>query len=88
MGLTLIPPYYAGAAMTYLPYASGDLALRYVAKARPDFIVLEEEMKIELPYLAAWFDNGIPDARARLVYDEGGPGRERIKIYRWVVNPP
>ena len=36
------------------------------------------------PYSAAWFDQGIPDPRAELIYDEGTPAGERIKIYRWL----
>jgi 4-amino-4-deoxy-L-arabinose transferase-like glycosyltransferase len=75
--------YYARANLRFLPYASSELALRYIAKHKPDFIVLQGMDKRELPYLASWFDVGIPDARAVLVHDESSPLREGIKIYRW-----
>jgi len=79
----LIPTYYANGSLMYLPYASSDLALRYIAKEKPDFIVLLEYAKGELPYLAQWFDHGIPDQSAELIYDQGDRQHERVKIYRW-----
>jgi 4-amino-4-deoxy-L-arabinose transferase-like glycosyltransferase len=88
MGVSLVPPYYAGASFKYLPYAKSELAIRYVAKERPSFIILHELDRTEFPYMAQWFDQGIPDSRAQLIYDEGGPGRERIKIYRWLDAGP
>lgn len=84
MGTSLLPAYYAGGDMKYLPYGGSELALRYVALEQPDFIILMERAKTELAYYAQWFDAGIPDPRAQLVYDEGTPPQERIKIYRWV----
>ena len=75
--------YYAGADLLYLPYATSDVALRYVAKRKPDYIVLMGAPKAYLPYTAQWFDVGIPDARARLVYDDSTSAEERLKIYRW-----
>jgi hypothetical protein len=67
----------------YLPFASSDPALRYIAKKKPDFIVLLEDTKLSRPYLAKWFDEGIPDKRAELIYDVGDSHHVRIKIYRW-----
>jgi hypothetical protein len=83
MATSLIPAYYADGSLMYLPYASSDLALRYIAKKKPDFIVLLEYSEREPPYLAQWFEQGIPDQSAELIYDEGDSQHERVKIYRW-----
>jgi 4-amino-4-deoxy-L-arabinose transferase-like glycosyltransferase len=80
--------YYAKASLRFLPYADSNLALRYISKHKPDFIVLEGLGKHDLPYLAQWFDTGIPDKRAVLVHYEGSPLREEIKIYRWNESSP
>jgi hypothetical protein len=86
MDVGLQVAYYAGADLIYLPYADSDLALRYVAKRNPDYIVLIGGAQGGLPYTGKWFSDGIPSPRARLVYDEARPGGERVKIYQW--SPP
>jgi hypothetical protein len=86
MDVGLQVAYYAHADLMYLPYADSDLALRYVAKKSPDYIVIIDGATGGLPYTAAWFSQGIPDKRAVLVYDESAPGGERIKIYRWLAS--
>jgi 4-amino-4-deoxy-L-arabinose transferase-like glycosyltransferase len=83
MDFSLLPAYYAGGSLQFLPYSDGDRALRYIAQQAPAFIVLVEEYRANFPYFADWFDHGIPDRRAELVYDVGRPPQERIKIYRW-----
>ena len=75
--------YYAKTDLTFLPYADSDLALRYIADRRPEFLVLAAGTRAERPYTTRWFDEGIPDARAQLVYDAGNDSDERIRIYRW-----
>lgn len=80
--------YYAGADALYLPYARADLALQYVAKKKPDYIVLHSFGKSDYPYTAQWFDEGIPDKRASLVYSEGAAPGEQIKIFKWVDATP
>ncbi len=84
---SLVPAYYAGGKLMFLPFASSDLALRYISKKNPDFIVVPELSKKSRPYLTQWFDQGIPDHRAELIYDEGDSHHERIKIYRWRTTP-
>jgi 4-amino-4-deoxy-L-arabinose transferase-like glycosyltransferase len=86
MSSSSIPAYYAGGNLMYLPYAPSDLALRYISKKKPDFIVLLELRKPYPPYLAQWFERGIPDQAAKLIYDQSD-GHERAKIYRWVSDP-
>jgi hypothetical protein len=75
--------YYAGADLIYLPYAESAVALRYIEKKKPDYIVLIGGSPGGLPYAAKWFEQGVPDARAIPVYDRGGVASERIKIFRW-----
>jgi len=87
MSTSLIPAYYANGNFMYLPYSSSDTALRYISKKKPDYLVLNEYPRKSLPYLAAWFDAGIPDPRAVMVYDHGEPDHERVKIYHWSDSP-
>jgi 4-amino-4-deoxy-L-arabinose transferase-like glycosyltransferase len=86
MSQSMIPAYYAGGKFMFLPFASSDIALRYISKKKPDLLVLLEYEKKSRPYLAQWFDEGIPDPRAELIYDEGDSHHERIKIYRWTTD--
>jgi 4-amino-4-deoxy-L-arabinose transferase-like glycosyltransferase len=78
--------FYAGADLSLLPFTDADRALQYVARRGPDFVVLGSRSIGQRPYTRRWFDEGIPDGRAALVYDAGEPDGERIKIYRW--SPP
>ena len=50
--------------------------------------MLEQAAKDKLPYTAQWFEGGIPDSRAALVYDEDATGGNRIRIYRWDAGRP
>ena len=59
-----------------------------MAKKKPAYIVLHSVGKSDLPYTAQWFDEGIPDRRATLVYSEGTAPAEQIKIYKWVDSLP
>jgi hypothetical protein len=83
MDMNLQVAYYAGADLMYLPYADSDLALRYVVKRNPDFIVLTGGGYRGNPYAVKWFAEGIPSPNAHLIYDQPRPGGEHIKIYRW-----
>jgi hypothetical protein len=77
-------PYYANASdYISLPYASEDVALRYIDHKAPDFVVVRGVMANQRPYLADWVKNGIPGRGGQLVYDSGGPAAGRIQIYRW-----
>ena len=79
--------FYAGADLGYLPFADSDLALRYIAKRKPDYVALLGRNSGGLPYTTRWFNEGIPDRRAVLVYDRGTTATERVKIYRWSDEP-
>jgi hypothetical protein len=80
MGTGTTVPYYAGGDLQYLPYAGSDLALRYIERKDPDFVVLES-VKAR-PYLENWLKDGIPSRKARLIYT-GGTGDDRVVIYEW-----
>jgi 4-amino-4-deoxy-L-arabinose transferase-like glycosyltransferase len=83
MDTSLLTTYYSGAGLMYLPYSSSNIALHYIAEKHPDFIVLLQDSRRSTPYLAQWFDKGIPDHRAELIYDKGDTRGERVKVYRW-----
>jgi hypothetical protein len=84
MAFDLQVAYHARADLMFLPYANSDLALRYITKRSPDYIVLIGGSPGGLPYTGKWFTDGIPSSSARLVYDQARPGSEHIKIYRWL----
>jgi hypothetical protein len=86
MGGELRVSYYSGADLMYLPYARPELAIRYIAKKKPDFIVLDNYTFNGFPYTREWFEKGIPDPRARLIHEE--LGHNQFKIYRWVDPAP
>jgi 4-amino-4-deoxy-L-arabinose transferase-like glycosyltransferase len=80
--------FYSGGALRFMPYTTSELALKYIAKKKPDYVVLHSLSKNELPYGAEWFDHGIPDQRATLVHTEGALPQDEIKIYRWTDHAP
>lgn len=76
-------PYYAKGTLIGLPYADPDSTMRYVAAKNVDFIVLESAYPRLLPAIGEWIAHGIPNARARLVYDRTNASGDRVIIYRW-----
>ncbi|HXA96414.1 MAG TPA: glycosyltransferase family 39 protein [Candidatus Dormibacteraeota bacterium] len=80
MGTGTTVAYYAGGTLRYLPYADSAIALRYIDRISPNFVVLES---VNLrPYIESWVKSGIPTARARLIYS-GGEGEDEVMIYEW-----
>jgi 4-amino-4-deoxy-L-arabinose transferase-like glycosyltransferase len=79
-------PYYAQATMMVLPYADAPLALRYIHKKSPDFVVLASDTANLRPYITEWLEHGIPDSDATMVYKAGNPPDEQVVVYRW--GPP
>jgi len=76
--------YYADAYQLIFPYADSELALRYIHRMNPDFIVIEQpSSEAQMPYLAGWAKQGIPDSRAKLIYEAGTPQSGRVQIYSW-----
>jgi 4-amino-4-deoxy-L-arabinose transferase-like glycosyltransferase len=75
--------YYADANQLIFPYADSEVAIRYVHKLNPDFIVIEPYAEVTAPYLAQWAKLGIPDSQAKLIYEGGTPQSGAIRIYSW-----
>jgi hypothetical protein len=76
--------YYARGVWSMLPYAPDNaVALRYVERVAPDYVVLNREYAGERPYVVAWLEHGIPDRRAVLVQTIGAPGAPTLAVYRW-----
>ena len=80
-------PYYSKGTLIGLPYADSETTLRYLAMENVDFVVLTSDHARVLPTISDWIAHGIPDARARLIYDRTNPEGDRVVIYRWAVGP-
>jgi 4-amino-4-deoxy-L-arabinose transferase-like glycosyltransferase len=85
-GRTVIP-FYAGGYQVLLPYADATLALRYIQKKSPDFIVLDYTALGRCAYVGDWLEHGIPAPQAKLIYQGGNPSVGKIAIYRWLPSP-
>ncbi len=88
MTLDALIPYYSGGTYLPLPYAGASLALEYVHRKRPDFIVLIGNGRPLAPYLQQWEDHGIPDRAARLIYRTGRDAAADVLIYEWADPAP
>lgn len=83
MDLSLPLSYHAGAQLhVYFPYATGQLALRYLDTAQVDYVVLRRGQKFT-KYYDDWLTQGIPDTRAELVKLPLLTGADKFVIYRW-----
>jgi 4-amino-4-deoxy-L-arabinose transferase-like glycosyltransferase len=83
MDLSLPLTYHAGAQLhLYFPYCTGELALRYLDTAQPDYIVLRRGGKFT-KYYEEWTTRGIPDHRAELLQLPPLAGADKFVIYRW-----
>jgi hypothetical protein len=77
-------PYYSGGVLMALPYADSELAVRYIQRQKPDFVVLATHGTRDLmPYFEDWLTKGLPDRRAKLIYKVGNTPDERVVIYEW-----
>jgi 4-amino-4-deoxy-L-arabinose transferase-like glycosyltransferase len=75
--------YYADATIIIFPYADSATALRYLETKNVDYIVLDSLNIRNMPTMGEWFNKGVPDSRAHLVFDAGQGTKDEIKIYRW-----
>jgi len=82
MDATTMLPFHAFAAWVPFPYTNPELAIKYIDKQKVDFIVFRQSAPAEVSYWQKWFERGIPDPRAKLIYNTDGP-RGRILIYEW-----
>ena len=75
--------YYADATIIIFPYADSATALRYLESKNVDYIVLDSLNIRNMPTMGEWFNRGVPDPRAHLVFESGQGTKDQIKIYRW-----
>jgi hypothetical protein len=78
-----ILPYYSSSIMVQFPYAEPSPTLLYLNSKKVDYVVLDGHYSKSYETVGDWLARGIPDTRAELVYDSGGPTENRIEIYRW-----
>jgi 4-amino-4-deoxy-L-arabinose transferase-like glycosyltransferase len=83
MSVTMLVPFYAGATAQPIPYSSSRVAIAYIAKKSPQYLVLESSQVQARPYLRDWLANGVPDARAHRVYSSSSVREGEIIVYRW-----
>lgn len=83
MSVPIEVPYYARGSLLPFPYAPGLQALEYVHVKGPDFLVLTSAPASVGPYIHEWYENGIPDSAAHLIYRTGGSGDYDVVIYEW-----
>jgi hypothetical protein len=74
--------FHAGGQWIHPPYASGDVALRFLDAARVDYVVLRQEDGW-MDYYRDWYLHGIPSARAELVPVWPDQHNGDWKIFRW-----
>jgi 4-amino-4-deoxy-L-arabinose transferase-like glycosyltransferase len=83
MDLSLPLSYHAGAQQhVYFPYATGELALRYLDVAEVDYVVLRRGHKFTR-YYEEWLTHGVPDPRAEPLQLPSAAAADRFVIYRW-----
>jgi hypothetical protein len=76
--------FHAGGRWIPFPYTTEALALLFIDASKVDYLVLREKGNA-WPYYQKWFNDGIPSARAELVYvsSDSRPDTGRFKVFRW-----
>lgn len=75
--------FHAGAQWIHFPYTDGERALRFLDRARVDYVILRWRDQ-PWDYYREWREHGIPDARAELVYVSSDPHFVGdLKVFRW-----
>jgi hypothetical protein len=85
---SIVVPYYSDGTMMSLPYAESPVALQYIRKKKPQFIVLEGRLRNIRPFTAEWISNGIPDPAAKLIYSAGASLEDKIEIFSFDAATP
>jgi hypothetical protein len=83
MSANAVVPYYAEGDLSLFPWNESSIALRFIHKRRPDYLVLRTAERSHAPYIESWLANGIPDPCAKEIHrmvEE--PGRDLV-VYRW-----
>lgn len=74
--------FHADARYLPFPYADSALAMRYLRQRKADYVILREMMMRDRPYFADWWENGLPDPGAELVYRTRAPYWGEVRVYR------
>jgi 4-amino-4-deoxy-L-arabinose transferase-like glycosyltransferase len=83
METTDLTAYYSENIWRPLPYAGSQLALRYIAKIRPQYIVVTAADQSTRPYLEQWRAHGIPSREAVPVLHLHPGTSDELILYRW-----
>jgi 4-amino-4-deoxy-L-arabinose transferase-like glycosyltransferase len=84
MDSTTLVAFHAHASYLAFPYSSESSGFGYIEKNGVNYIVLmSEAIDDSIPYLKKWMNDGIPDARAQLIYSSDSSTTGRVVIYRW-----
>jgi 4-amino-4-deoxy-L-arabinose transferase-like glycosyltransferase len=75
--------YYADTTLIIFPYADSPTVLRYLESKPVDYIVLDSQNIRSNPTFGQWYENGIPDHRARLVFESTQGTEDHLRIYSW-----
>jgi len=75
--------YYANCKIIIFPYADSAATLHYLDSKNIDYIVLDSLSMRNMPTLNQWFQNGVPDPRAHLVFQSTEGSNDVVKIYSW-----
>jgi 4-amino-4-deoxy-L-arabinose transferase-like glycosyltransferase len=88
MGYSNAASYYADAAYyNLLPYSESARALEYVRQKNPDYIVLRSWERVWAPYVQQWLDDGIPDERAKPVFEALSASGVFVRVWKWTIPP-
>jgi hypothetical protein len=75
--------YYANTTLIIFPYADSGTVLHYLEAKPVDYIVLDSQNVRSNPTFGQWYENGIPDRRARLVFESTEGTEDHVRIYSW-----
>jgi 4-amino-4-deoxy-L-arabinose transferase-like glycosyltransferase len=88
MGYESAVAFYAGAVLSYLPFAEEAAALRYVEQKAPDYIFARSSEYPQTPYVEDWLVRGIPHRCAVPAHDLSSASARPFRIWRWDCDRP
>jgi hypothetical protein len=83
MGYGGAVPFYAGAVMSYLPYAEEARALSHIDGKHPDYIVIRSSETRQGPYFERWLQQGIPSPCASPAHEVTSREGTLTRVWRW-----
>ena len=79
--------YYANGTLIVFPYADSATTIRYLESKHVEYVALDSLDSNAVPTLGQWFQNGVPEPGAQLVYESTQGDQDRIRIYHLVPQP-